>query len=236
MYNFENEMRAIHQLAIKEYSISNEEARILIKSLARLFREHCLYQGIDKRSITKITTKFRDAGRRSAPWKAASSRVPGRPQDGSDGNRINRWLLPTDHKFYADEIAATLVECKYILQTMSMIEFPPLSNDILKNSFNWLLNHELTPGMYKDPIQLVNISFIRFLQNPRSLQSGHFIPLDRGGIHYPTNTFLMLFRSNQIQGNLTLEELLEFMESTLARHQAQNNRDVEIKDVGISSL
>ena len=89
--------------------ISEEDVRILIKDITSLFREACIDFGYDKRSILRITTKLRDAGRRSPPWKPTSSRVPGRPQDGKDGNRIKRWLLPSDHKFYADEITATLV-------------------------------------------------------------------------------------------------------------------------------
>jgi hypothetical protein len=78
----------------------------------------CVNFGYDARQVLRITTKMRDAGRRSPPWKPTSSRVPGRPQDGSDGNRIKRWLLAADHKFYADEINATLVEVKYYLQLL----------------------------------------------------------------------------------------------------------------------
>ena len=40
---------------------------------------------------------------------------------------------------------------------------------------------------------------------------GRRLRQDRGGTHIPQNTFLMLDRSNQIQGNQTLDELLELM-------------------------
>ena len=83
-----------------------------------------LESGIEKRKVTRLTTKFRDAGRRSPPWKATSSVVPGRPQDGSDGNRQNRWLFDPSHKFYADEVTATLVEIGYYFQTLSMKNSP----------------------------------------------------------------------------------------------------------------
>lgn len=108
----------IKERAKFQFKISEEDARILIKDMTGLFREMCLLHGYDRRSILRITTKLRDAGRRSPPWKPTSSRVPGRPQDGKDGNRIKRWLLPTDHKFYANEVIATLVEVKYYLQLL----------------------------------------------------------------------------------------------------------------------
>jgi len=78
--------------------ISAENAQLLIKYIKIIFDE-IMCKKYPEREVRRLTTKFRDAGRRSAPWRPTSSRVPGRPQDGSDGNRINRWLLPPDHKF-----------------------------------------------------------------------------------------------------------------------------------------
>jgi hypothetical protein len=75
------------------------------------------------------------------------------------------------------------------------------------------------PGAYLDPIQLIPIDFETFLSNRTFVQSGHLIPLDRGGRHIPSNTFLMLARSNQLQGNQTLDELIELMSQIVLRHQ-----------------
>ena len=139
-YKFEKEIEEINNLASYQYDITVENSRMLIRKLATLlFRATCLSAGIDGQSITKLTTKFRDAGRRYSPWKAASSRAQEGLQTEDDGNRINRWLLDPAHKFYADEVTATLVECKYILQTLSMLNAPELINDNLKHSFTWLL-------------------------------------------------------------------------------------------------
>jgi hypothetical protein len=52
----------------------------------------------------------------------------------------------------------------------------------------------------------------------RTIQSGHLHPLDRGGKHEPANAFLMLHRSNQLQGNLTVEELIALMDEIVKRH------------------
>jgi hypothetical protein len=201
----------IKKLALLEYNISVDEVEQLIKLMSSLFKTLLLSAGYEERKIRAIITKFRDAGRRSAPWKPTSSRIPGRPQDGKDGNRINRWELPGDHKFYATQVNATLVEVKYFLQALSMNGSPALPDNSIQNSFIWLLEHPVKPGIYLDPIQLINIEFSQLIDSARTIQSGHLIPLDRGGTHIPQNTFLMLDRSNQIQGNQTLDELLELM-------------------------
>lgn len=219
-------------IASKELNIDENEARALIRLISNLFKEICLDTGFNEKSTRAIMTKFRDAGRRSAPWKPASSKVPGRPQDGDDGNRINRWLLEPDHKFYASEIIATLVEVKYYLQALSMEGAPDISTYGLVSLFSpWLLEHDLKPSEYHDPVQLDLLNFRDFMADPRSIQSGHIFPLDRGGKHHPVNTFLMSFRSNQIQGNLTVEELLELMRAIVAKHDIayQNNNLLEEK-------
>ncbi len=211
-------LERIEELAGKGYSISVDEVRELMRLISRSFRQHLIKNGFDPRQITRLTTKLRDAGRRSPPWKPHSSRVPGRPQDGADGNRTNRWLLDQGHKFYADEINSTLVEVKYYLQCLSMADAPPLPNNALENCFSYLMEHDVKPNEYVDPIQRNSISINDVLENARVIQSGHIVPLDRGGRHDPANTFLMLKRSNQLQGNLTVDELLDLMEQILRSH------------------
>ncbi len=127
-------------------------------------------------------------------------------------------MFDVEHKFYADEVNATLVEVKYIFQTLSMQLAPPIEPNIIEDKLHWLLGHSIVPGAYVDPIQLIPISFEEFFSNPRSVQSGHLIPLDRGGKHIPNNAFLMLARSNQIQGNQTLGELVELMRRIVKTH------------------
>lgn len=208
----------IQVLARKENNMSVEEVRELMGLISRSFRMHLQDNEFDQRQITRLTTKLRDAGRRSPPWKPHSGRVPGRPQDGADGNRINRWLLDPEHKFYADEITGNLVEIKYYLQCFSMTGTPPLPNDSIKTSFAFLIEHDVAPGLYLDPIQKIPIAINDVLADASIIQSGHIVPLDRDGKHVPNNTFLMLKRSNQLQGNLTVNELLDLMERILHSH------------------
>ncbi len=208
----------IFYISKKMGNISAEEAQLLITNVKKVFDE-VMCSKYPERDVRRLTTKFRDAGRRSAPWKPTSSRVPGRPQDGSDGNRINRWLLPEDHKFYADEKTACLVEVRYYLMALSFKNSPAVENDEFQNCFSWLISHPIIPGQYLDPIQQIDIDMDEVINDARLIQSGHLHPLDRGGKHEPKNTFLMLARSNQLQGNLSVEELLVLMESIVQKHK-----------------
>jgi len=210
----------IKRLAEAKNKITVMQARKLIHLIALIFRESLINDGHDARQILRLTTKFRDAGRRSAPWKPTSSKVPGRPQDGADGNRINRWLLKPDHKFYADEITATLSEIKFYLQALSMDGAPDLPADSIQDCFmDWLIEHPVRPNTYLDPIQLCHISLPDIVKDAKIVQSGHLVPLDRGGRHEPKNSFLMLARSNQLQGNLTKDELIALMEKIIDAHK-----------------
>jgi hypothetical protein len=210
------------QLAEKGQEITAIETREIIKLIPSLFKEHLISNGVDPRKAQALVTKFRDAGRRSAPWKAFSTRIPGRPQDGADGNRINRWLLPKNHKFYADEKTATLVEIKYFLQTLSMEGAPSVPDFAFQKNFKWLVGHDVAPGEYYDPVLLEKVSFAEVVNEPRVITSGHIFPLDRGGTHTPENTFLMLKQSNDLQGNKTLPELLVMIEGILRRHSERS--------------
>ena len=213
-------LERISQLASKGQKISVADVRILISDITKITKATLVSGGFPERDVTRLTTKLRDAGRRSPPWTPHSNKVPGRPQDGADGNRRLRWLFPTDHKFHAYEINATLVEVKYYLQVLSMTNAPALPENTIQDKFSWLVKHRIIPGEYKDPIQLVPIDLRSILTDLRMLHSGHLVPLDRGGRHEPKNTFLVLARSNQLQGNLTLNELLALMNQIVERHNS----------------
>jgi hypothetical protein len=209
----------VGDLAASGWDISEDDVRKIIKILPLLFRKHLTDNGFDATKARAISTKFRDAGRRSAPWSAFSKKVPGRPQDGGDGNRINRWLLPPDHKFYATERDATLVEIKYYLQILSTTGAPVVESQKFTENFTWLVGHEIAPGSYLDPVKLTPVDFQEVIDDPRMITSGHIHPLDRGGKHEPTNTFLMLRDSNMLQGNNTISELLQMIVGILERHR-----------------
>jgi hypothetical protein len=102
---------------------------------------------------------------------------------------------------------------------LSFKNTPLINNNDFQESFKWLLPNRIMPDNYLDPIQLISIDMDMIIKDARLIQSGHLFPLDRGGEHEPNNTFLMLARSNQLQGNLSVDELLELMESIVIRHK-----------------
>ena len=80
-------LKKIKELGSKEYQISVEEVRELIKLVSNYSRNLFLNAGFNEEKVRAVLTKLRDAGRRSPPWRPTSGRIPGRPQDGADGNR-----------------------------------------------------------------------------------------------------------------------------------------------------
>ena len=206
-------------LANQGEGMSVGQAEQVMGLITALFRS--LMDGLphDSQHTKAIITKFRDAGRRSPPWRATSPTVVGLPQDGADGNRRNRWDFKADHKFYADKKTANFVEIKYYLQALSMDNAPAVPCEDFADAWRWLVNHRVEPGKYRDPIQLISVDLNQFVANRRYVESGHLVPLDRGGRHVPGNSFLMITESNRMQGNLTVDELLHLMKGTLERQK-----------------
>lgn len=197
--------------------MSDADVEALMERVPTVFRTVSREAGYDPGSVNKVVTKFRDAGRRSPPTSAFSRIGPGRPQSAADGNRANRWELPSDHKYFAEKRVAQLVEIRYFLQALSLRGAPPLKYDRATSAFIWLLGHELRPGAYLDPIMVREIDFSAFLNDPKTLTSGHLVPLARGGYHEPNNTYLMLSRSNILQNDLTFSEFLALIDDILIR-------------------
>jgi hypothetical protein len=211
------ETATIIRTAAAREAISDEDVQDLYSASKALFRELLGAAGYEKRVITALLTKYNDAGPRSAPWRPVSGRGQGRPQDGLDGNRISRWDLPKDHKFYSTRVNGTLVAVKYIFQTLSMAGAPAVPPAV-SEAMTWLVGHPVSPGEFLDPIQKVPVELSEIAGSPRLITSGHLLPLDRGGRHLPDNTSLLLKKSNDLQGNNTIDELLEMIRGILDRH------------------
>lgn len=205
--------------ALRE-ALSTSDATNLYSAARRVFRYTLLNAGYALSGTNALLTKFNDAGPRSAPTAAFSKVKPGRPQSGADGNRINRWLLPNDHKQYATESEARLVGARFILQALSLDGAPEIPDNPFVDTFTgWLVTDRIVPGAYLDPIMLEPIDFDEMFENPRIVTSGHIIPLSHGGgVHSIENAFLQLKKSNDLQGDNAVEELLEMMEGILKRH------------------
>lgn len=207
----------IAQLGALGPSMSDLDVDALMERVPALFRQVSTAVGYPKRRVDAIVTKFRDSGRRSAPTQVFSSIGPGRPQNAADGNRANRWTLPSGHKYFASKRDAQLVEIKYFFQALSFEGAPSLADPSVCTAFIWLLGHEIAPNAYLDPIMRRELNFEAFVALPRVVTSGHFVPLARGGRHEPDNTFLMLDRSNTLQNDLKFDEFLALVDDILRR-------------------
>ncbi|HYV48444.1 MAG TPA: hypothetical protein VFA20_26475 [Myxococcaceae bacterium] len=206
--------------AFAKQKINDANVAELYATTRSLFRALLRRDGFREEAVRALLTKFNDAGPRSAPWRPVSSKVPGRPQDGKDGNRINRWELPSGHKFYATRVDGTLVAVKYIFQALSMTGAPRAPSQVAR-AFSWLVGHEVAPGAFLDPIRRSEVRLKAVAEDPRLVTSGHLVPLDRGGRHTPSNTSLMLKTSNDLQGNNTFEELILLCEEIVRRHRSR---------------
>ena len=198
--------------------ISDNDAYVLLLKVRKLFMDFLIQSNIDERSVEAMLRKFNDAGRRSPPWQTCSETGHRRPQDGADGNRRNRWEFDPSHEFYATKSMGCLVEIRFVLQTLSMINAPELPTDDLKDSFIGVLGHKLEPGQFFDPLTKESPDFNRFVEDRRYLESGHIVPHARGGRHDYRNATLMLRDSNRQQADFTIDECVERMARIISNH------------------
>ena len=194
-------------------------AYTLLLSWRRLV-QYLFTQRDQKKVGTQILRKFNDAGRRSPPWKPGSARLGQiRPQDGADGNRQNRWLFDTKHEYYATKTHACFVELRYVFQILSMnnaIQLPAALHTLRSDPiYQKILGYSIQIGAFRDPLTQDPVNFNSFVNDRRYLESGHIIPLARGGKHTIKNATLMLRASNRLQADMTIAEVLQFMIDTL---------------------
>ncbi|MCH7969308.1 MAG: hypothetical protein IH841_08720 [Thaumarchaeota archaeon] len=197
---------------------SDSDAYEILMESRKLFKGFLLFNGIKERIVDSMLRKFNDAGRRSPPWLAGSQTGNRRPQDGADGNRRNRWLFPKTHDYYATKSMGCLVELRFVLQTLSMLNAPKLPSEILKNSFVTILQHELMPRNFLDPLTKQSPDFNKFVKDRRYIESGHVVPHAKSGKHNYKNATLMLRDSNRQQADYTIDECIRNMVLVLSNH------------------
>jgi len=187
---------------------SDEDAYELLMKVRKLFRDLLRENDIPEEVIKSMLTKFNDSGRRSPPW-----------QEGNEhGNRQNRWLFANNHPYHATQSMGCLVEIKFVLQTLSMRNAPNFPSDLLRNSFTEILNHELVPGTFSDPLTGDILDFNEFANDGRYVESSHITPHARGGRHSYENSTLMHRDSNRLQADLPIGECLDYMVRILRNH------------------
>ena len=201
-----------------------EECRTLLICLRKVARQTILDIPFGDEYARNLLQKVSDITIRSAPTESYSSQVAGAPQSGVDGNRRNRWEHEDNHPFYASEIISILTYCRFLLQFFCITGAPDLPSELDCDGLASLLliGGGISSGTYTDPISLERVGSwndLRTAEGRRNFELGHFIPFARGGRHTLENVFLQTIQSNRIQGNNTLQELIEWANSFLERHQ-----------------
>ena len=204
-----------------------EESRELYTCLRKVVRRTILDTPNGSEFANNLLKKVFDITIRSAPTESHSSEVAGGPQSGDDGNRRSRWEYEEDHPYYATETTSILTFCRFLLQFFCISGAPELPSELNCDGLANLLLIEggISPGTHTDPISLEQVGSwneLRTSEGRRGFELGHFTPYARGGRHTLENAFLQTIQSNRIQGNNTLDELIEWAISFLENHSAND--------------
>ncbi|WP_143296807.1 hypothetical protein [Burkholderia pseudomallei] len=150
----------------------------------------------------------------------------GRRQTGEfQSNRQSRWRLnPADPQYGSEE------DCKVILiilfAQLLLFRNAPRLNDpvvvqILERDY---LNHPIEVGSYRDALLLDHLDYQSFLdeiENPRHGHSEFHIGHQDPTLvpkHTPGNIYWRTYRSNLIQGNMTLRQARIYMLKLIGRY------------------
>lgn len=139
-------------------------------------------------------------------------------------NRESRWAIATTHPQYGTE-----ADCKAIFVRLCALIFcfekaPALTAPLKQQLEKYYVGHEISPGSHRDSLLLEAFSFDDFLEeatNPRHGHSlfhmGHEDPTLKPK-HQPENIAWRSFRSNLIQGDMTLREARVYFVKLIARY------------------
>lgn len=166
--------------------------------------------GLPAKTIQSIATKALKTGRKVTGEYAT--------------NRDPRWTLDPNHPQYGTELDCKIIFVKLAAQIFCFDNAPQLPDDlrmILEASY---LGHPIAPGTYRDKLLLERFDFNDLVAeglNPThghsSFHIGHEDPSLKPK-HRPDNVGWRTFRSNLIQGNMTLREARIYFLKLIGRY------------------
>jgi hypothetical protein len=183
-----------------------------LKMLKKILREY----GFPSNLISAIETRALRSGRR---------------QTGNfRSNRQSRWTLihddpvkGTDPQYGSEEDCKTIL-IKLLLTTLEFRNAPEIDDHRIAEMSERYLNKPLTPGKFRDALLLEFLDFQTLraeADNPTHGYSefhiGHLNP-KRVPKHVPENIAWRTFRSNLIQGDMTLREARIYIMKLIARY------------------
>jgi len=147
-------------------------------------------------------------------------------------NRQARWKLEVTHPQFGTEADCKAIFVKLCAQIFCFDDAPILPDPLRSHLEEFYVAHTITPGTHKDSLLLEPFSFNTFLDhanNPKHGHSqfhmGHEDPTLKPK-HQPENIAWRTFRSNLIQGDMTLREARVYFVKLIARYFELGEIDV----------
>jgi hypothetical protein len=166
--------------------------------------------GLPGKTIQSIATKALKTGRKVTGEFAT--------------NRDPRWTLNPNHPQYGTELDCKIIFVKLAAQIFCFDNAPQLQDDIRRIVETSYLGHPIAPGTYRDKLLLERFDFNDLVAeglNPThghsSFHIGHEDPSLKPK-HRPDNVGWRTFRSNLIQGNMTLREARIYFLKLIGRY------------------
>lgn len=172
-------------------------------------RRLLLANGVPSRVISAIQTKAYRTGRKVTGEHAT--------------NRDARWTLILTHPQYGSEYDCKVIFVKLCAQIFCFDNAPEL-HEPLKGALQLYLDEPIAPNTYRDKLLLERFDFNDLVAeglNPvhghSSFHIGHEDPTQKPK-HTPNNVGWRTFRSNLIQGNMTLREARVYFLKLIGRY------------------
>jgi hypothetical protein len=166
--------------------------------------------GVPSKVLTAIETRALRTGRKTTGEHAT--------------NRESRWKMPVTHPQYGTE-----ADCKAIFVKLCALIFcfdkaPALPDPLKSHLEKFYVGHPLAPGTHRDSLLLERFDFDEFLKEataPQHGYSGFHLGHEDPSLkpkHQPENITWRTFRSNLIQGDMTLRAARIYFVKLIGRY------------------
>jgi hypothetical protein len=174
--------------------------------------------GVNTKTINSVQTKALRTGRKTTGEWAT--------------NRENRWSIVANHPQYGTERDCKAIFVKLCAQVFCFDGAPDLDDDLRHNLEDNYLGHVIAPGALRDSLLQERFSFADFCaegEAPVHGHSGFHIGHEGPTIvpkHQIPNISWRTYRSNLIQGNMTLRQARIYFVKLIARYFELGELDI----------
>lgn len=176
----------------------------------KLVRAQLRSAGVPDKIISGIQTRALRTGRKITGEHAT--------------NRDSRWKVPETHPQFAPELHCKIIFVKLCAQIFCFGGAPEIPEELREHLKEHYLGHDVRPGTFKDSLLLEHFDFHALVAEGTSPLHGHsafHIGHEDPTLtprHHPDNIGWRTFRSNLIQGNMTLREARIYFVKLIGRY------------------